>query len=130
VKHKKELYLIEDALDKFAGRYSQDLANPPTQSEILRWFHKRDTKESASVRYYCKLNEVKARLIKKPKFEAPHKAAGEPSVRINEKHQEINGQLRRELEHWRHEAEVWKELYQKELIGNAKESIEGKPEKH
>ena len=39
---------------------------------------------------------------------------------ISESHQELNGQLRREVQHWKEESEIWKDLYEKELESERK----------
>jgi len=40
--------------------------------------------------------------------------------RLNEEHRLLNGRLRQELDHWQHEAKIWRELYDKELKGGRK----------
>ena len=44
-----------------------------------------------------------------------HKARFKELEQINEGHRQLNGKLHEVLDHWKEEAKIWKDLYEKEL---------------
>jgi len=96
VKRQQEIELVVDTLNEFWDR-KIPWTNYISYEDILRWLERRED-ESVSI-----MSDEQARLQTRVK----------ELELIELQHKTMNGELRKELDHWKREAEIWKYLYSK-----------------